>query len=62
MSLVHPAYNPYFFSLFFQLEQCFSLTTNQPTLFSVGLSAQPNGAEENIGDQQKKLKREVLKN
>jgi hypothetical protein len=31
---VHPAYNPYFSAcFFFQPEQCFSLTTNQPTVF-----------------------------
>jgi hypothetical protein len=30
---VHPAYNPYFLAYFFQSEQYFSLTTNQPTVF-----------------------------
>jgi hypothetical protein len=38
---VHSAYNPRLFSLFFQSEQYFSLTTNQLTVFSAGLSAQP---------------------
>jgi hypothetical protein len=30
---VHPAYNPSFSACFFQSEQYFSLTTNQPTVF-----------------------------
>jgi hypothetical protein len=30
---VHLAYNPSLFSLFFQPEQYFSLTKNQPTVF-----------------------------
>jgi hypothetical protein len=30
---VHPIYNPYF-QLIFSAEQCFSLTPNQPTVFS----------------------------
>jgi hypothetical protein len=33
MDPVHPAYNPSFSSCFFQPEQYFSLTTNQPTVF-----------------------------
>jgi hypothetical protein len=32
------------FGLFFHPKQYFSLTTNQPTMFLAGLSAQPNGA------------------
>jgi hypothetical protein len=30
---VHSAYNPYFSACFFKPEQCFSFTTNQPTVF-----------------------------
>jgi hypothetical protein len=37
---VHPAYNPYFF---FQPEQCFSLATNQPTVFFSWLISTANG-------------------
>jgi hypothetical protein len=34
---VHSAYNPSFFSLFFQSEQYFSLIINQPAVFFSGL-------------------------
>jgi hypothetical protein len=40
---VHSAYNPSFSACFFSRNSIF-LTTNHPTVFSAGLSAQPNGS------------------
>jgi hypothetical protein len=43
---VHPAYNPSFSACFFQLEQYFSLTTNQSTVFFSRLISPTERADE----------------
>jgi hypothetical protein len=47
---LHPAYNPYFSACFFNQDSVFLSQQISQQCFSVGLSAQPNGAYGDASD------------